>query len=273
MSFIGKFLGNITGSTRAAEGAQQAAATQAAYAGAGIDQIRDSGAWAQAFLQGMGQMGINEFRDSSAMARSALTGGQQRVEELASPLIGAGRSAIDQQLALTGAAGPQAQQAAIAAISGSPEMVALQRQGEQAILQNASATGGLRGGNTQGALAQFRPALLSQLINQRYQQLGGLSGLGVTGTQLAGGAALQTGQGLAQSALQTGQGIAGTAMQTGVTGAGLSASIGDSIAQLLQQKGAALGGGQLAAGSARRDSFSDIAQVGAMIAKMYMGGA
>ena len=46
-------------------------------------------------------------------------------------------------------------------------------------MANAAATGGLRGGNTQRALAQFRPALLSQLINQRYEQLGGLSGQGL----------------------------------------------------------------------------------------------
>ena len=52
------------------------------------------------------------------------------------------------------------------------------QQGQDAILQNASAIGGLRGGNTQAALAQFRPALLSQLIAEQYNRLGGLSSLG-----------------------------------------------------------------------------------------------
>ena len=51
-------------------------------------------------------------------------------------------------------------------------------QGENAMLQNAAATGGLRGGNLQGALAKFRPQVLSQLINQRMAQLGGLAGMG-----------------------------------------------------------------------------------------------
>ncbi|WP_449405980.1 hypothetical protein [Massilia phosphatilytica] len=36
-----------------------------------------------------------------------------------------------------------------------PRFQALQQQGNDAILANASATGGLRGGNVQGALGQF----------------------------------------------------------------------------------------------------------------------
>lgn len=271
MSFVGKLFAKITGAEAQGKAAQQAAGTQAAAAQEGIGAIKSESALGQSLLQGLSQMGINELRDYFGVAQDALVGGQQRVDELANPLINAGRSAIDQQLALTGAAGPAAQQAAIAAISGSPEMAAMQQQGEQAILQNASATGGLRGGNTQGALAQFRPALLSQLINQRYQQLGGLSGLGVAGTQLAGGAALQTGQGLAQGALQTGQGIAGNALQTGITGAGLAANTGASIAQMLQQQGAATAGGQLAMGSVARTGFSDLLKIGATLAAA--GGA
>ncbi len=56
--------------------------------------------------------------------------------------------------------GMEAQQGAISGLEGSPIFQALARQGEDAILQNASATGGLRGGNVQGALGQFRPAAL-----------------------------------------------------------------------------------------------------------------
>ncbi|WP_221175245.1 hypothetical protein, partial [Staphylococcus aureus] len=71
-----------------------------------------------------------------------------------------------------------AQQTAIGNINNSAEMQTYLQQGENAILQNASATGGLRGGNTQAALAQFRPQLLNQLINQRYQNYAGLTALG-----------------------------------------------------------------------------------------------
>lgn len=74
--------------------------------------------------------------------------------------------------------GAQGQQQAINQFEQSPMFQALARQGEEAILQNASATGGLRGGNVQGALAQFRPALLNQQIQQQFQNLGGLTALG-----------------------------------------------------------------------------------------------
>jgi hypothetical protein len=95
----------------------------------------------------------------------------------------AGQQATQQQQALMGLLGPQAQQEAYAMIENSPAFAAQLQTGEEAILQNAAATGGLRGGNTQSMLAQFRPQLLDQLIQQ---QLGGLSGLSGQGLGAAG---------------------------------------------------------------------------------------
>ena len=77
-----------------------------------------------------------------------------------------------------GMTGEQAQATAIDRIANSPILQELTRQGEEAILQNASATGGLRGGNVQGALAQFRPQMLQQEIDKQYARLAGLSGMG-----------------------------------------------------------------------------------------------
>lgn len=100
------------------------------------------------------------------------------ITKLLSPYTKAGETAITGQQALVGLGGPQEQQQAIAALESSPQFQALQQQGESAILQNASATGGLRGGNIQGTLAQFRPALLSSLISQQYERLSGLTNFG-----------------------------------------------------------------------------------------------
>lgn len=133
------------------------------------------------------------------------------------PYVEAGQGAMAAQQALTGLSGPEAQAAALRAIQESPEMKAMTQQGENAILQQASATGGLRGGNVQAALAQFRPQVLSSLINQQYQRLGGLTQIGQASAAGVGSAGLQTGQG---------------------------------IAGLLQQQGAAQAGGQLALGQA-----------------------
>jgi hypothetical protein len=79
-----------------------------------------------------------------------------------SRMCAAGGPALQAQMAALGLSGPEAQQEYVAQQEQSPAFQALARQQEEALLQNASATGGLRGGNVQGALAQFRPALLNQ---------------------------------------------------------------------------------------------------------------
>lgn len=118
---------------------------------------------------------------------------------------------------LTPFSGQSAQGRAISELENSPIFQALMRQGEDGILQNASATGGLRGGNVQGALAQFRPAMLNQQIQQRFAQLGGITQLGQNSA-------------------------------AGVGNAGLGAA--GNIAALLEQKGAAQAGGAIGQGNA-----------------------
>jgi hypothetical protein len=110
------------------------------------------------------------------------------IQALFRPYVEAGGGALARQLDLVGNNGPEAQQKAIQAIEMGPEFAAMTRQGEEALLQNASATGGLRGGNVQSALSRFRPEVLSSLINQQYQRLGGLTSLGQAsaGNQAAG---------------------------------------------------------------------------------------
>jgi hypothetical protein len=119
------------------------------------------------------------------------------LEEKFKPYTEAGALALQEQQALMGLSGDEAQQTAIDKIQASPEFGAMTQQGESAILANASATGGLRGGNTQAALSQFRPQVLNSLINQRMGQLGGLVGIGQSSTAGVGNAVL----GLQQQAL------------------------------------------------------------------------
>lgn len=145
-----------------------------------------------------------------------------------SPFAAAGAPALEQQQAFLGLRGPEAERAAIERIQGGETFQALQQQGENALLQNASATGNLRGGNIQGALAQFRPQLLSSLIDQQYGRLGGLTALGQTTTQNIAG--------LGQAS------AAGTGAAAQTTGA--------NIATLLGQQGAAQAGAEIAQGKA-----------------------
>ena len=106
-----------------------------------------------------------QFDEAKKLLAPYVAVGEPALAELAG-YADFGPQAIQQQAALAGLQGPQAQQAAITAIEQSPLFQAQVRQGEEALLQQASATGGLRGGNIQGALAQFRPQMLQQQIEQ-----------------------------------------------------------------------------------------------------------
>lgn len=131
------------------------------------------------------------------------------ITKLLQPYAQAGAGALTQQQALLGMGTPEAQQQAIAALEASPQFQTLTQQGEEAILQRASATGGLRGGNIQGALAQFRPALLSSLINQQYERLGGLTNVGQASAARQAAFGQQTGANVANLMGQQGQAQAG----------------------------------------------------------------
>ena len=89
-----------------------------------------------------------------------------------------GSAALTAQSDLAGLSGADAQTAAIEGLKGTPEYEMLVREGEEALLQNASATGGVRGGNTASALMEMRPDILVDMINRKYSQYGGLAGAG-----------------------------------------------------------------------------------------------
>ena len=148
------------------------------------------------------------------------------IQELLKPYVDAGTGAIGGQEALIGLAGPQAQREAIAALEASPQFESIVGQGEEALLQNAAATGGLRGGNLQGALAQFRPQVLSQLIESQFGKLGQVAQLGQASAAGQAAAGQQTGTNIANLLAQQGQAQAGRAIAGGQAAAGVADSIG-----------------------------------------------
>lgn len=196
MSFVGDVIGDviggITGAKQAGEAAERAGQAQAGAAQAGIEEQR---------------------RQFDALI------------ELMAPYVQAGQGAMGQQQALIGLQGAEAQKQAISGFEQSPLFQAMTQQGENAILQNASATGGLRGGNVQGALAQFRPQALNALIEQQYGRLGGLSSMG-------------------------------QASAAGQAASGLTSA--SNISNLLANQGAALAGSQMAKGGVTRQTFGDM---------------
>ena len=131
------------------------------------------------------------------------------MQKLLAPYTQAGVPALQGQQNLIGLGGADAQGQAIQQLQSSPMFQQLTQQGESAILQNASATGGLRGGNTQAALAQFRPNMLNALIDQQYGRLGGIANMGQNSAAMTGQAGMQTGTQISSLLEQQGAALAG----------------------------------------------------------------
>lgn len=203
MGFISKFVGSITGANQAAAGQQAAAQTQANSAQAGID--------------------------SQEKMFAAL-------QQALAPYTQAGTGAIGAYQNLSGLGGQAAQQTAIDSIQNGAQFQAMNQQGQNAILQNSAATGGLRGGNTQAALAQFSPQLLQSLVQQTLGNYGNIAQLG-------------------------------QASAAGVGSGGLQSA--NSISNLLQQQGAATAGGQISAGNLAGTNFNGLLKLGSSIAGFF----
>jgi hypothetical protein len=187
---------------------------------------------------------------ASAQSASADAGiAEQRrqfdtVRKLLDPYVKAGTPALAQQQAALGLSGNAAQQSYIQGVEQSPMFGAMMQQGENAILQNASATGGLRGGNTQAALAQFRPQVLSQLLEQQYSQLGGLSAMGQNAAAGVGTAAQATGANVSGLMQQQGAAQAGGALAQGQAFGNVLGGVGGLLGRQLPQTGPIVPEGQ-----------------------------
>jgi hypothetical protein len=145
------------------------------------------------------------------------------MQQLMTPYIDAGRRGLTNYEVLAGTMGDSFQRGAIKSLADSPQFTSLAKQGENAILQNASATGGLRGGNTQAALAGFRENLLSKLIDQQLSRYGSLAQSGQNSAAGVGTAGMTMGANNAQlmqqaGAAQAGGIVAGTNAITGAVG-------------------------------------------------------
>lgn len=116
------------------------------------------------------------------------------------PYQQAGVTALDRFGDLLGLNGREDQQREIDLLRASPLYKSLYGSGEEAILANASATGGLRGGNTNRSLYELGEDTLARLIERQLAGYGGLidTGTGAAGTVGAFGANAVAQQGAAR---------------------------------------------------------------------------
>ncbi len=139
----------------------------------------------------------SQIASTEGLTREQIAAQERQKEAVAialQPFIEAGTGALEQQQNILGLNGPEAQQQFLSMLQNSPQYTGAVAQGENALLQNASATGGLRGGNLQAALAQFRPQLLNQMISNQLSGLGNLTALGQRSAEQTGYIAPTQGQ-------------------------------------------------------------------------------
>jgi hypothetical protein len=204
----------VVGGIMQSNAASDAAGAQVAASEAGIQEQR------------------RQFDAVQEILKPYVTAGTGAITGL-QPYAAAGAPALEQQQALLGLRGPEAQQAAIAGIEGGAGYQAQVRAGEEALLQRASATGGLRGGNIQAALAQFRPQMLQAEIEKQYGRLGGLTALGQTTQQNIAQLGQASAAGTATAGLRTGADIANLMGQQGAARAGAELAQGQAFANVL----------------------------------------
>lgn len=159
--------------------------------------------------------GIEEIRRQDELNR----------EEFA-PFLERGNVAGERLLELIGLRGPEAEQTAIDNFTESPGQAFLREQQERAVLRNASATGGLRGGN-----------VLQELQRQAF---------GRSATRLDNRTSLL-------------QQIASGGQNTATNQANIGSNLATTIASLMAGRGDARGTGLTQQAAARRSGLAQIA--------------
>lgn len=202
------------------------------------------------------QQGVNQ-------QSGAVTEGYQSGIGEMQPYADTGQQALQKEAALSGALGAEAQQQAIDSFMESPGQKYLREQAEKALLRNASATGGLRGGSTLAALQEQAIGLSAQ---QQQRQLENMRSLAGRGQQASGNiAGMQVGQGQDLSNIygQGAQSMANIAGQEGQQLSGLRSNFGQLSGQAIGntgQQGANMQfqggqlGGQAISGAGQRGS-------------------
>lgn len=147
-----------------------------------------------------GIFGGNSQKKASEKAMTAQVAAQNRAIDIQQqqynttradymPYTLAGTKAIGGYGDLLGTNGTDAQAAAVQGLEASPFFKQNLADANENLLQTASATGGVRGGNTAGAVGELSPQLLQQYYNMALSGYGNLAqlGLGATGSVASAG--------------------------------------------------------------------------------------
>jgi hypothetical protein len=159
---------------------------------------------------------------------------------------------------------PQAQQAEMERIRNSPEFMASLKESEDAILRNAAATGGLRGGGLNRQLMQNSNNMFNQAVDKQFGRYGQFAGMGGDVSQFLASSGQNIGTNIFGAGQASAAGTGAAAMQSAGQVANLMGGIGQA------QAGAALASnrGIMRANEAHQSTLSDAGQ---FVASLYGG--
>jgi len=173
----------------------------------------------------MAQHQLFGLAGNEAALRGGLQGSLGILNQVASP----GISALNLQAQQSGALGPQQQQQAFTNFQSSPGQQFLRDQGEQALVRNASAVGGLGGGRVLQELQRQGIGVAAQDFSNQFNRLGQVASPGINALGQGAGNVFNTGGALGAARGRAGEQIANSV--GGTTSA---------LAQLINQQGGAL---------------------------------
>lgn len=153
-------------------------------ASASMDALMQGWEQAQQSLSASPQMASVGPADMSQV-NSAIGDGINQATQYLQPYAQTGQKAFDQQAALSGAMGADAQREAYANFNESPGQQYLRSRAEQALLRNSAALGGLGGGRVRQELQRQAIGEASQDFNNSFNRLGSVAqgGLAASGQQ------------------------------------------------------------------------------------------
>ena len=215
--------------------------------------LKGGAAGAIEMLDMLNRAGRSDLADRYAKGLEQAAASAETASGFMQPFQQAGETALQLQLALSGALGPEEFQKAY---QESPQIQFLREQGEQGVMRNAAAMGGLGGGNVQKELSRFNQGLASQGLQQQIQNMSGLASQG----QQASGTLANIATGLGSQQLQTqvglGQGLAGQSSMYGLPAAQSIGNLGINLAAGRTQAGRDLANQYGAAASGLSNIYS-----------------
>jgi hypothetical protein len=155
---------------------------------------------------------------------------------------GLGADALAQLANLYGGAGAGAQKKAVVGMQSSPLFQQAQAQGRNNILNAAAATGGLRGGNTEAALAQLGPELTLKFMDAMRSGLTPVAELGTQAQAHLSDQSVDLTQLLSQLGFNTAVGTGAIQQQIGLNQAGRTVNNAGNFANIIGQGFNALSG-------------------------------